>query len=163
MSPRCVDLLFPLHHITFLPAQLPFWCLHISCMQNFLTTLCNCFNFSASTIDSLITHNSVSLYSQAADTTWINFAFRQTILCNASTDHCIGFPTINFQALAIKSLSFYALVPESLNWLTHQTKSSAHSDSFTTPFLTIHLQNRPQLHKNVTASLVHPYIELIIL
>ena len=55
-------------------------------------------------LTTLYTQNRVNLYSWAADTTWDNFAFRQAILCDAATDHHIGFLKANIQTLALKIL-----------------------------------------------------------
>ena len=84
----------------------------------------------------LYTENSVSLYSSAADPTWINFTFRQAIHCNASTGHHLGCPRLTLKPLLPKA-SFHStslFLTVSVVSFT-RTKSSACSNAPNTPFL----------------------------
>ena len=102
------EFLYCFHFITYL-----FFLLH--CLSNILFTVSESkifmllwnhhFHSGTSTIDpltTLCTQNCVSLYSQAADPTWVNLTFRHDIQCNAATDHHLGFQKVNFQAFALK-------------------------------------------------------------
>ena len=67
------------------------------------------FHSGTSTVDPLITLYtqcvySVSLYSQNADPTWVNFTFSLANLCDATADHYLGFPKVYFLTFALKSL-----------------------------------------------------------
>ena len=95
------------------------WSLSSFCLQNFVVTLFilsselygHSLHSGTSPVDpltALCAQNLVNLHSQDAGTTWVNFTFTHTILC----DVC--------QILAVKSLLFSELIPDFLNCFTHQ-------------------------------------------
>ena len=51
-------------------------------------------------------HKTELAISQVADPTWVNFTFRQIILCDVVDDHQLG-PKVNFQTIDTKSLLLY--------------------------------------------------------
>ena len=55
-------------------------------------------------ITTLYTQDSVSLYFQAENPTWVNFTYKHAILCNAAAVHHLGFRKANFETLALKNL-----------------------------------------------------------
>ena len=68
--------------------------------------------------------NQVNLFSQTADPTWLDYTFRQAILCDATADHHFGFPKINIYAIAVKSLPFSEHIHEYLDCHVHQDNVS---------------------------------------
>ena len=84
----------------------------------------------------LCTQNRVSLQCKGTDPTWANFTFRQAILCDAASDHYLGFPKVNFRTLLSKPyLYFRKLLLGSTIVSLIKTKSSACSNSPSTPFM----------------------------
>ena len=94
-------------------------------------------------------------YCRATNPIWVNFTFRQAILCDDFTDHHIDFPKINFHSSAFMSfLPFSEFFMNPSIVLFIKTKSSKYINLLSTPFLVNSVTTSATAYKEDVTTLV---------